>query len=477
MHEALSLLFDLTPQEIDLLISNGTEREVHRGDLIIEEGKCPDGFYIILEGLVEVRLDSARGRSLGVLGPGELLGEVSWLEDAPASATVRAAEDGVLLGISHQKLAELLSAEGTFSAHFYRSLGRVLARRLRARSLDVAKLGLGGNGISAVKEMPAWQAIEPAIDGMKEMMLRAEKLTRKSKGTPPDELFAQTHAGFDQLCTLLTQELGPDADIDDPSREEVGALVRREMHPYMMLTRIVERIYTKPRGYAGDFLTIQWMYENQTGGIGAAGQLIDAAFLERPAARAVRNRRQLLANEIKQAIERGGQVASLACGPAEELFDVFAEKGNDSFKATCLDIDLQALAQVSDRRDEEGLKLQMRLEQANLVYLATGRSKLELPPQDLIYSIGLIDYFQDRFVVALLDWIYDCLAPGGKVILGNFHPSNPDRALMDHVLDWRLIHRDEDDMNRIFSASKFASKCSEIRKEPAQVNLFAMAVK
>jgi hypothetical protein len=36
----------------------------------------------------------------------------------------------------------------------------------------------------------------------------------------------------------------------------------------------------------------------------------------------------------------------------------------------------------------------------------------------LVYSIGLIDYFSDRFVVSLLDYIHGLLKPGGSAILG-----------------------------------------------------------
>ena len=94
-----------------------------------------------------------------------------------------------------------------------------------------------------------------------------------------------------------------------------------------------------------------------------------------------------------------------------------------------------------------------------------------------MYSIGLIDYFRDDFVVKLLDWIYDRLAPGGRVILGNFHPRNPIRALMDHVLEWSLIHRTEEDMNRLFERSKFGRPCSRILYEPERINLFAEGIR
>ena len=49
--------------------------------------------------------------------------------------------------------------------------------------------------------------------------------------------------------------------------------------------------------------------------------------------------------------------------------------------------------------------------------------------------MGLIDYSKDWFVIALLDYIYELLRSGGKVILGNFHTKNPAKAFMDHVLE------------------------------------------
>ncbi|MAF06484.1 MAG: hypothetical protein CL389_01350 [Acidiferrobacteraceae bacterium] len=64
-----------------------------------------------------------------------------------------------------------------------------------------------------------------------------------------------------------------------------------------------------------------------------------------------------------------------------------------------------------------------------------------------------------------------------KVILGNFHPRNTSRALMEYILDWKLIHRDEDDMNRLMKASKFGRPFTEIVFEEAGVNMFASCIK
>jgi hypothetical protein len=48
---------------------------------------------------------------------------------------------------------------------------------------------------------------------------------------------------------------------------------------------------------------------------------------------------------------------------------------------------------------------------------------------------------------------------------------------MDHVLQWKLTHRTEEDMNRLFSESSFARPCTNIRFEKEGVNLFAECVK
>jgi extracellular factor (EF) 3-hydroxypalmitic acid methyl ester biosynthesis protein len=114
---------------------------------------------------------------------------------------------------------------------------------------------------------------------------------------------------------------------------------------------------------------------------------------------------------------------------------------------------------------------------ANLVYLALGRQKLELNDQDLIYSIGLIDCFNDKFVVKLLNWIHGRLRPGGTVILGTFHPNNYSKEMMDYVLEWRLIHRSEEDMHRLFTCSAFGRLCTRIQFEGEGISLVSECVK
>jgi hypothetical protein len=44
---------------------------------------------------------------------------------------------------------------------------------------------------------------------------------------------------------------------------------------------------------------------------------------------------------------------------------------------------------------------------------------------------------------------------------------------MDSVLEWKLVHRSEEDMHRLCEASQFASRFDRIVFEDQGVNLFA----
>src|SRR3954467_1160844 len=102
-----------------------------------------------------------------------------------------------------------------------------------------------------------------------------------------------------------------------------------------------------------------------------------------------------------------------------------------------------------------GVRQSLTLHRAN-VFRLLGQKRIDIPPIGFAYSLGLIDYFDDRHAERLLDFGYQILATGGQMLLGNFHPQNPTRALMDDVLEWKLIHRSEEEIHRLLcEASRF----------------------
>jgi extracellular factor (EF) 3-hydroxypalmitic acid methyl ester biosynthesis protein len=284
-----------------------------------------------------------------------------------------------------------------------------------------------------------------------------------------------------QACTSVIDDFRLHIECDQAQVEELAAYMFRETSPYFHLSRTLDRCYAKPRGYAGDYLTLEMMYNDEAGGDRRLGSYVDRWALDTPAARAVKNRRRLLADIITAVAAENQnhrvQVTSVASGPARELFDALRSHHTRELRATCVDIDPDALAYTREIANRTGVADRLCFVQANAVKVALGRASMQLPDQHLVYTVGLIDYLPDGLVVALLDWIHDRLRPGGTAIVGNFDVVNPSKALMDHVLEWKLIHRSAQHLVALFAQSKFGEAPVDVRAESTGVNLFASATR
>jgi len=481
MPYGLDLLNCLDDKDVDWILSISDELQLQCGDLIIEEGSIPSALCIVQSGVAKVTNRINHEDIISMIGPGELLGEISFIDGRPASASVTAVEDMTVLSIPRVSLEERITGDSSFASRFYLASSSVMAERLRKYIASAEpKQADDATGSNEVNDF--WNKSRDALRQFKDLLQEADNLAIKHGGNIPEDISTVIREKFDALLRYINEQIGDASSIEKHNRERIGAQLQRELLPYVLLTDSAERWYSKPRGYAGDFLAIEHMYQNKESGKGRIGALIDRCFLDSPPVKAARNRRGLLKREIQKVLDARGNevahVASMACGPAEEIFDVFRELDDPSnLMVNVIDIDLQALAFVVDRRDQ--LRLQSRIipHNANLIHLAIGKQKLNIEPQDLIYSIGLIDYFEDKFVVRLMNYGYKILKPGGKMILGNFHPRNPSKAFMDYILDWKLIHRTEEDMNRLYEQSSFGRPCTSIEFEEEGINLFASCIR
>src|SRR5262245_10340399 len=154
--------------------------------------------------------------------------------------------------------------------------------------------------------------LESAVANFKNLLVQADRQALKNQNIVPPRLVADVEDAF-RACNAKLQ-----SDLTN-GNEEVGARIQSELLPYLLLTNTAERWYSKPRGYAGDFLSIHEIYQNDPQGRGRIGSVLDRCFLNLPAAVAVRNRRPLLAHEINAVVaaKQGAQarITSLACGP------------------------------------------------------------------------------------------------------------------------------------------------------------------
>jgi extracellular factor (EF) 3-hydroxypalmitic acid methyl ester biosynthesis protein len=476
MKQAIALLDQLRDVDVDWWLECAEERSVAASDELVTAGAPAGALHVVTQGVLGVFADET-GARLATLGPGDLVGELSFLEDTPPTETVRAVEDATVLSLPVRTLRERTEGDPEFSARLHRTLGRLVARRLRDAN---SRLAAGTQRTTDDADSPAWQRIEAALGALKARVAAANEASAES-GEVPEDMATETVEGFRDFCALFHEVLYDEVD-NERVREELGRRVQQELLPYILLTDTAHRFYAKPRGYAGDYWMIELVYRNEPAGRSPVGRLIDRCVLETTASRSCRNRRGLLTEEIVKAIEArqgpAAEVTSLACGPAREVFDAFADLDDPTtLHANLLDIDYQALAFVADEIAAAGLRKQVSLVNGNLVRLALGKAHTDIADQDLVYSIGLIDYFSDDLVVRLMNLIHSMLRPGGRVILGNMHPRNTSRALMDHVLDWELFHRTEEDMDRLYETSAFGRGCTNVRFEGEGINLFAECVR
>ncbi|MDV3293254.1 MAG: cyclic nucleotide-binding domain-containing protein [Nitrososphaerales archaeon] len=79
----------LDKKQIKALVEGGRERRFKAGDKVVSEGDMGIGFYMILEGNVEVRKG---GRVLATLSKGQFFGEMSLIDEERRSADVVAVQ-------------------------------------------------------------------------------------------------------------------------------------------------------------------------------------------------------------------------------------------------------------------------------------------------------------------------------------------------------------------------------------------------
>jgi CRP-like cAMP-binding protein/SAM-dependent methyltransferase len=467
---ALDIFQQLRQEDTHWLLATAELETVQAGSILVREDDPSETIFFIADGLFEVYVFGGAGRRrVGQLGPGEIIGEISWLDRKPISATVRAVETSSVIALPIAALEQKLAADPGFAARLFRSIATLAAERLRTTTAQVRIAEHGAQGST-----PATSSPEAGVLG-KIAALKQLVATEEAGGGPvSDQSAAQIRAAF----AAVEQATGP-ASLQNA--DKLADRLQAELVPLIRLSAVGERCFAQPRGYPGDFQTIDMIYADKPTGTGRVGPVIDSCVLSLAAAKAIRARRRAMAAEIQKSYAATAKelyVACLACGPAAEVFDAFDKSADKSrLQVACIDTDREALSHVAARAQAEKLGDQLQNHHGNLIYFAAGRQELDLAPQDLVYSLNLTDYFSDEAAITLINWIHAKLRPGGRAILGNFHPKNLSRGLMDNVLDWRLTHRDEAAMNQLFRSSKFAKPCLLITPDAEGAYLLAECVK
>lgn len=122
-------LIYLTANDWTLIADKATRMNYKAGDHIIRQGRRTRGIYLLLMGTASVQIP---GREiLPALGPGEVCGEISFLDEQPASVSVIAKQVVEAYYLDAPILQSLFELFPHLGSRFYRSLALNLSARLR----------------------------------------------------------------------------------------------------------------------------------------------------------------------------------------------------------------------------------------------------------------------------------------------------------------------------------------------------------
>ncbi len=239
-------------------------------------------------------------------------------------------------------------------------------------------------------------------------------------------------------------------------KNKLGVFIKQKMTPWLYLSHVPKRVLEKKEGFVGDHHTIEMIYRGSVDAVDhihPLGRIIDNLFLSLPVCQAVRDRKNALAQFLiheanNKTSDEPLKVASLGCGKAHELETVFKAIKPSQFSVTLMDVDIRALSGARDILDRiPGASNRVKVKEFNAFGAKNGKLLEELKtPQDIIYSAGLLDYFDDSGFMNYFCMAYGALADNGKLVIGNFSPKNPTKGTMKYLLDWELQFKSEQQM-------------------------------
>jgi CRP-like cAMP-binding protein len=141
----VEVLQGLAEEDLERFASAGRKVSFGEGDILLDEGDPPPGFYVVAEGELRVFLPrELKGRKehrvsdveLNRLREGDCFGEYSLIDRKPASATIRGVRAGSLVHITTETFLRILEGDDRIGKTVYRNLLHLLVRRLRTREKE-----------------------------------------------------------------------------------------------------------------------------------------------------------------------------------------------------------------------------------------------------------------------------------------------------------------------------------------------------
>lgn len=136
------LAVELNDEERRILAGAMTLRELKQGEVLVQEGSADDHLYVVVSGVLGVVKGAGLDAevTLNTIRPGNMVGELSFLDGASRYASLVALSDTRVLGLSRADLESLLETRPKVVYHVMRAIVRVVHEIQRRLSMQTAEL-------------------------------------------------------------------------------------------------------------------------------------------------------------------------------------------------------------------------------------------------------------------------------------------------------------------------------------------------
>ena len=131
--EELAILESITDEEKEALIRCSQKIKFKAGDTLVNVGETDEGVYILMVGSVEVIGKGTFGmdKVIAKIHQGSIFGELSFFDQHPRIAAVRAVADGFVLHITPNGMHRLAESRPGLAIKLLLGFGKILSTRFR----------------------------------------------------------------------------------------------------------------------------------------------------------------------------------------------------------------------------------------------------------------------------------------------------------------------------------------------------------
>lgn len=404
-----------------------------RGEYLMRRGERGGDVYRVAEGELEI-IDNRQQPAvvLNVIGKGEMVGEMGFLEDLVRTADVRAADATVCQRWDRGSLLRVLEGDPAFAANFYKALAGFAVHRARAITTTAMTGTLGGS--KGGSESVVARARDLA-NSIRQAMARLEPVIRRDRQAAHDEVLRVMR----QLTIDVNARFGR---VSAEEQDAAGALIAQELLPYLMRSHLGELANDRVEGWCADFWTIGHIASRKPMGDGPLGEMLDEWGLDLPTSRGLRERRALAGSLVTECLPALPPLRVLAVGAnsASLLAPHLDFLGRMGGEITCIDSSDDARGVVDADLASRPRSLRLNRLREDLAAVVNGDTQHRHVDKHVIVADCVLEYLPETAAVTFLRLLRGMLSPGGHVVVTALAPSD-DELVYRYCFKWPTIRR------------------------------------